>query len=351
MSPAFCDALPRAGKGILAAILFAGWTVGAGCSGGAGAGPAAGAAGATGAGMDGAAGAMASNDGATSGDGNAVVGTFVVALKEPLNGSPAYTAIIGSVKDHADPVMVPLVQAAKDGDCALFKPHVPFCATSCGQGVCVADDTCASYGTNQDVGAVTLTGVAKQAGAPPLTLTYVNKTYQPPADQTPAYPPFAEGDDIAVSATGGAYGPFSTHAKGIAPLALTGNVFTLEKNQSFTLTWAAAGAGATSTVHLRVDISHHGGLKGEIDCDAADSGSLTISAALVTQLLNLGYAGYPSFTFTRISVGSTLIAPGRVELELSESLDRNVQIPGLTSCTADGDCPTGQTCQTDLQCK
>jgi len=172
-----------------------------------------------------------------------------------------------------------------------------------------------------------------------------------PVGITPSYPPFAEGADVSVSATGGAYGPFSIHAKGIAPLVLGSDTFNLQRAQPLAITWTAAGAAADSTIHVKVDVSHHGGTKGQILCDAADSGSLTISATLVTMLMDLGISGYPSLVVTRSSVGAAAITPGRVRLLLSEDVERYVQIPGLMSCQSDTDCPTGKTCQKDLQCQ
>ena len=87
--------------------------------------------------------------------------------------------------------------------------------------------------------------------------------------------------------------------KGFAPSSIT-----LEKDKPLTLTWTAKGASADSTIHVHLDISHHGGTKGQIECDTADSGSLTIGASLVTQLVNLGVAGFPTVRLTRSSVGS-----------------------------------------------
>ncbi len=339
-SPTTSTAASTLALGSLWSVLI-GLAAGAGCSGG----------GAKSA-SDATADTMRAMDAGMTGGSAGIVGSFVVSLVEETSGTPAHAAISGAVKDRADPITAPLVPIATDGACTLSTPHLPFCATPCGSAACVADNTCASYGASQDVGTATLTGVAKQTGDPPLLLTNVNNAYLAVADQTPAYPPFAEGDDVSVQATGGAAGPFSIHAKGIAPLVLASSeALTIDKTKDFTVTWAAAGPGATSTIHLLMDLSHHGGLKGEIDCDAADAGTLTISSALVTQLLDLGVAGYPSFKLTRRSVGSTVTSLGVIDLELSQALTRYVQIPGLVSCTVDTDCPTGQTCQGDQRCK
>jgi hypothetical protein len=67
--------------------------------------------------------------------------------------------------------------------------------------------------------------------------------------------------------------------------------------------------------------------------------------------LNLGVAGFPTVVVTRSATGSTTIAPGRVDLVVSSTIERSVEIAGLTSCTADTDCQPGQTCQSDLTCK
>ena len=83
----------------------------------------------------------------------------------------------------------------------------------------------------------------------------------------------------------------------------------------------------------------------------SDSGSLELDGALITELLDLGVAGFPSIIVTRRAVGSAAIAAGRVDLVLSSKVEHFVDIAGLTSCSADSDCPDGQTCQDDLTCK
>jgi hypothetical protein len=102
---------------------------------------------------------------------------------------------------------------------------------------------------------------------------------------------------------------------------------------------------------VSIDISHHGGIKGTIECDAEDTGSLELSAAILTELLNLGVAGFPTIHISRKLVGSTTIAPGRVELAVVSDILIPVEIPGLTSCNDDSSCPNGQTCQPDETCK
>jgi len=286
-----------------------------------------------------------------SGNPNAIVGSFNVTLVEAMGTTVAQTKVIGVVRDGPQPEAVIFVKGAADGACALYIPHVPFCSTPCGgSAACVADDKCQDYPVAKDVGTVTVTGVASSTGAGSFPLTSVGGSYSP-VGVTPSYPPFAEGDDVSVSTTGGAYAPFSIHAKGVAPLVLGSDTYNLQRGQPLSVSWTAAGAAASSTIHVKVDVSHHGGTKGQILCDTADSGSLTISGALVTMLMDLGVSGYPSIVVTRSSVGTAAIPPGQVRLLLSQDVERYIQIPGLTSCLEDTDCPTGKTCQKDLQCQ
>jgi hypothetical protein len=283
----------------------------------------------------------------TSGNPNAVVGTFGVLLKS--DSPPPVASVSGSVKDGPALDLVIWNQAGKDGACTLYKPTVPFCATPCGgDAACVADDTCKPYPTAKDVGTVTLAGVKTAAAATSVELTNVNNAYQTATSLM--YPPFDEGADVSIMAAGGPYGAFTIHAKAIAPLVLGPETLPVEAGKALALTWTAKGASADSTIHVKLDISHHGGTKGKIECDTADNGSLTIASSLMTQLVNLGVSGFPTVAVSRVARGAAQISLGRVELQLSHDVEHAVQVPGLVSCTADTDCPTGKTCQDDLSC-
>jgi hypothetical protein len=45
------------------------------------------------------------------------------------------------------------------------------------------------------------------------------------------------------------------------------------------------------------------------------------------------------------------MAQGRVDLVVSSDVERALEIPGLTSCNGDEDCPDGRKCRTDLKCE
>jgi hypothetical protein len=287
----------------------------------------------------------------SAGDPDKLVGSFQVKLTPASDLGPASTSVVGRIYDGPTPLATIWELPQKDGDCTLTTPRVPFCSTLCGgSAVCVEDDTCVAYPTAHGAGAVTVSGLKATNGSSPLELTLVGTTYQAPPSVPLAYPPFAEADAITLSAAGEYFPAFTLSAKGIAPLTLGTSELALKSGQPLTLTWVK-GALSSANIHVKLDISHHGGSKGQIECNTSDSGTLAISAALIGKLLSLGIAGFPSVIVTRHVIGSAVISPGRVELEISSSVEQAVTIDGLTSCTAKADCPDGQDCQPDLTCK
>lgn len=291
----------------------------------------------------------------SKGDANVLVGTFQSSLVAPdtATGAAGYTSFIGKVSDGATPAQIIWTAGSTAGACVLSKPSVPFCNTPCGgSAVCVAENTCKAYPSAKSVGTVRVTGIKTAAGATEFSVDPVAGSYQPAAGTSLPYPAFAEGDPITVNAAGGVYAPFSISTVGIAPLAITSTNLTVSSGQAVTLTWTPPTKSIGSKIYVKLDISHHGGTKGMIECNTDDTGSLTIAASLVTELVNLGTAGFPSIIVTRKApIGSAVIAPGRVDLVVQSSIEQYVTIPGVTSCNSNTDCKNGMTCQSDLTCK
>lgn len=307
-------------------------------------------------------GACGGDDGGTSadagidaalGDPTILTGSVDVVL---VDQDPNVTTINAVVSDGATPVLPILATMTTDGDCRLLIPAYPFCTTSCGTGVCVADETCMPYPTSQDVGTIHVAGVHTAAGASELDLTHIvgsngAHSYQQGAT-TLAYPGFAEGDPITAAIGGGTFTPpFTMTTTGIAPLVVTSAEPTLDRNTPVTITWTPPANGATSRVRVKVEISHHGGFRGQIECDTADDGSLTLGGPIVTQLLDLGVAGFPTITTTRTIVSAGLTTAGRVDFTVSSPISQAVHIPGVISCTDDTECTPPATCQDDLTCR
>jgi len=286
---------------------------------------------------------------------DALVGAFQVVLAAPVTttGQEAdgYTSVVGKVYDGPTPEQIIWEAAASDGACRLLKPRVPFCTQSCGSSAaCVEDNQCQAYPTAHGVGQVLVKGVLTSSGATEFTLDPVANGYQT-TDVLP-YPAFEEGDDISVTAAGSIFAAaFTLKAKGILPVELLNETITLQTGNALTLTWNSTGQSGISTIFVKLDISHHGGSKGKIECYADDTGTLTLSSTLLDQLIALGAAGFPTIVLERRAVGSATISAGRVDLTVYSQVEKAVAIPGLTSCNDNDGCPEGQTCQDNLTCQ
>ncbi len=292
------------------------------------------------------------------GDSKILVGSFQVKLIAPVAATPntpevpGSTAVLGKIYDGPSPSQIIWEQALTEGACTLSTPRVPFCSTPCGgSAVCVEDEKCQDYPIAHSAGTVTVKGLHPQAGGDSFAMNPIVNGYQAPADVKLPYPAFSEGEAITFTAAGEFYQAFSVASEGVAPLVFGSSTITIETGKPLAISWTAPGKTDISKIYVKLDISHHGGTKGMIECEADDTGSLEIPSALVTKLLDLGVAGFPTIIVTRKATGSTTIAQGRVDLVISSSIEHPVEIPGLTSCTANENCPMGQTCQPDLTCK
>jgi hypothetical protein len=293
---------------------------------------------------------------AAVGDVTPLIGTISVNLVPELMSAgttqPAYSALLGKVFDGAQPEAVIWEMKAAANGCTLYTPRVPFCATPCGSAaVCVETDTCKPYPASQLLGDITVTGLVTKTGEDSFTMKPVANAYQPPSTVQLDYPAFVEGEKFEMKTTGSSFAPsFTIGTRGVAPLVLTTSPIDLKPNTALALAWTAPTA-AGSEIHIKLDISHHGGSKGKLECDLADSGSTTIDAGLITQLLNLGAAGYPTIVISRSHTGSAAVTAGRIDLAAVSTVEKPVTVPGIISCTDTSECPMGQTCQSDLTCK
>jgi hypothetical protein len=279
-----------------------------------------------------------------------VFGSILVSLIQPQGNSAGYTSVLGKAFDGPSPDGVIWEEAVRSGNCRLLTPRVPFCNNPCDANtICVEDDKCQAYPSAIDMGTVTVTGLLTRTGDSSFSMDPVNFNYQPTGGVIITYPPFSEGDEVNVIATGASGVPaFTISARGIAPLKLLNDSIVLEEGKPVQLKWTPPAQTGNTTIHVMVDVSHHGGTKGKIECECEDSGSLEISDRLIDGLLALGVSGFPKLEITRKAEGST--DPATVDLVLESKVTKELHIPGLISCNCDEDCPDGQTCQPDLKC-
>jgi hypothetical protein len=182
------------------------------------------------------------------------------------------------------------------------------------------------------------------SGVNPLKLTVGGNNSYLCAETLPV-PPCSPGGAIRLDATGaGAYPAFSIQSQCIAPLVLGTTSVALESGKAFTLTWTPATV-ADARITLEFDLSHHGGSNGQLRCDTADTGSLTVSATLIKSLLDLGVTGCPWLTVTRVVKGKSTVGSGQAQLTVySDYRFDDMDIAGLKSCSDSSQCPSGQTC-------
>jgi hypothetical protein len=283
-------------------------------------------------------------------------GTFTLRLSPATEASgstaavAAQTSFIGFVTEGATPVANSWVEAQSANGCTLSTPKAPFCDPACGSGaVCVSDDKCEKNATPKAVGNITLKGLAN--GDVTMSPLGANNNYQPKAGVTLPYPPCAEGAAVSLAVDGGSYKPFELAAKCIAPLEFKGPL-KLVKGSAAKIEWTAPGDKKLARMKVRLDISHHGGSRGKIECDVDDTGTLELPADMVSKLLDLGVAGFPTVILTRALGGGVASGdPKNVQLLVQEAVERAVEIDGLLSCTENSQCPSPKTCQADLTCK
>jgi hypothetical protein len=260
-----------------------------------------------------------------------VFGSVVLTFAPPSDDAEGHASLLGRFFDAATPDPIPLALSEEQGDCRLLVPDLPFCSSACAPDVCTADDVCTPYPKPQSVGTLSISGL----GAP-LTLEPKSSMliYQP---ASLGYPPCAAGDTVSATAPG-----LELEATCIEQLELTGpDPIEVKSGKTVKVAWVPQSGDATR-IRIGLDVSHHGGKKGQIDCDVPDTGSFEIPEPLVTKLIDLGLAGFPTINVNRVSVGLNPATPN-VSLLVASDITRAVDT-GVASCLGDGDCDAPQTC-------
>jgi hypothetical protein len=193
------------------------------------------------------------------------------------------------------------------------------------------------------VGTATVTGLK---GAPTYTIPQSDtKIYQ----ITPTLAPNAcdEGGNVTVATDN-----FTMTGKCVAPLTLAAgpmDKIPVRSGSPVKITWTPPAQPAISRVYIHLDIAHHGGKKGEVNCDVPDNGSYDMPAGIISKLISLGLAGFPTINVRRYFAATAASEPN-VKIQIDTDLEREVDT-GVTSCNDDSQCTPPAKCQADKTCK
>jgi hypothetical protein len=265
------------------------------------------------------------------------VGGFAVDLGD------AYTTISGVVSDGVVPFQV-REERLREGDCVFLYPRELYCEGGCESGyTCDVGGECVPYPSNVSLGQVWIEGLSASVAMPSIEPTKVyNFNGELP------HPAFSAADPVELYAPG--QGGLSMIAYGVEPLVTSMWSMDLVRGSASQLSWTPGASDTDVRVRVAVDIANHGGVPAQIRCDVPDIGSLQIPSALVDALLDVGYSGFPSVKMSRQSADVVTGEHGCIDLVVQSQLALPVEIPGLTSCSGDDDCPDGLSCLDDLSC-
>ncbi len=246
---------------------------------------------------------------------------------------PDYSAVSGEVNDGVVPIKV-LDQVASEGDCVLLQRNNPFCDPPCGPSeTCDHDGSCIPYPLPKSGGQVSISGLNKAV------------ELQPPSyfDTQMPHPGFDPGAAIVLSAAGDEVGGFTLVGAGFAPVELSSGAWLVEAGEPLEVTWTAEAAGP-ARILLRLNIDQHGNSPVQVFCDLPDTGTATVPASLVDELLGFGVSGFPSGDLFRRTVDSVTIEYGCVEFLVFSHRQATVQVAGHIPCNDPDDCPPPLTC-------
>jgi hypothetical protein len=256
-----------------------------------------------------------------------------------------YTGFLGSFFAGPPPPTMPLDVRQTQGGCQLFVPRAATCTPACAaDAICVGPNQCETKPAAVGVGVLHVEGLGATAlDLEPTSATVLSYQVVP----TLKYPACAEGDEVTARADA-----FMVAAKCVGDLAVTSTVpIPVVSGQAMHLAWSAPARAGISRVELELEITHHGGYRGQINCDVPDTGSFDVPAPLVTTLVGLGRAGYPTVKIARVSRGTASKEPG-VALTVSSRVELAVDT-GVISCGAPAspECAAGTTCQPNFTCQ
>jgi hypothetical protein len=228
----------------------------------------------------------------------------------------------------------------------LLKRNNPFCDPTCAPNEsCDFDGTCIPAPQNQNIGTVTVEGLAKPVE---MEARKPTNNYFVSALPTGALPP---GGLVTLQSTGGVYDPITLYGVGFDLLTAPKTPWSIQEGLPLTVVWDAPPKGSVvrSEAYLTINIDQHGVTPTALFCSFADDGEGTVPASLLKTLIGQGVTGFPDGSLTRRTVDSTAVGDGCEELVVSSLHDADVNVVGYTPCNNDKMCPDGQHCNLELE--
>lgn len=264
-------------------------------------------------------------------------GGFVLQVYE------SYSIADGAMSDGVIPITV-LTESTTIDDCTLWVKPDPFCNPPCENGdACDLTDTCIPYPETQDLGVVTMTGLATEVAMEPVSPGY---SYFHTSLPHPAALP---GSLVTLFTGEGAYDPVKLHGFGVTDMFPGDEQWLLVDGQDLAVSWEAGPAGTRAEVTLSLNIDQHGVTPTTLRCTFADDGAGTVPTALITSLIGSGVTGFPSGTLARRTADKVAIGDACMDFEVSSPRGVDVRVDGHVPCTSDRDCPKGQSCNLPIQ--
>lgn len=254
-----------------------------------------------------------------------------------------FGVIQGVVADAVLPTEVPRL-AGEVGPCRLQERRILVCLPACGGSeACGESGSCIPYPRQLDIGVVDIAGLTRATSMTPLQPG--NTYFSPGADN----PPYASDAQIVLTAQGGSgVAAFELLGHGSAPL-VDAPSWQLARGQALSLSWPVPSTPAPTHVLVELTIDQHGASPFTLSCELEDTGSASVPAAIIEQLIDAGVSGFPNGRIMRRTADHVQLEQGCVELVVGSPRSANVTLAGYTPCINSAACPSGQSCNTTLQ--
>jgi hypothetical protein len=254
------------------------------------------------------------------------------------------SGVEGSVADGVVPISI-LEEVMSIGECKLLRRNNPYCDPGCEPGTtCDWDGECVPYPANQDLGTLTIRGLANPVAMEPV---FPGNTY---FDTSLPDPPYTPGELVTLEMPGGVYGPATLYGVGVEPLVALDEEWLVEGGRDLVVHWEPpTGDVVRSEVAMSLTIDLHGVTPGSLACVFEDDGEGHVSGEILAELVSAGVTGFPFGDLDRRTVDSATAGEGCMDFTISNLAEVEVDVVGFTPCVADEDCPEGLTCNIEFQ--